>query len=195
MANGPDRLPQVSRELREAETQATHSTELARQSLNRAREDLFELKQTLVRISQIGASFDQLAWQLSSLTLGAAADSLRSGAAGPPVTRLAERLTDMARQCATTVHALEDSVRAAVTNVETLLALADHARRALERLAPALGALADAAAKASARRSMAVSAVVETGPGSGSSAPPDALGDAVSAGWPQLNTRKSDLKN
>lgn len=40
MANVTDRLPQVSRELREAETQATTSTELARQSLNRAREDL-----------------------------------------------------------------------------------------------------------------------------------------------------------
>jgi ABC-type transporter Mla subunit MlaD len=195
MANGPDRLPQVSRELREAETQATHSTELARQSLNRAREDLFELKQTLVRISQIGASFDQLAWQLTTFTLGAASDALRSGAAVPPLTPLVERLTDMARQCAATVHTLEESVRAAVTNVETLLALADHARRALERLAPALGALADAAAKASARRSMPVSAVAETGSDSGPSAASDPLGDIVAAGWPRLQPGKNGLKN
>jgi ABC-type transporter Mla subunit MlaD len=197
MANVSDRLPQVSRELREAEAQATTSTEMARQSLNRAREDLGELKQTLARISEIGASFDRLAWQLSTLTLGTASEALRSGAAGRPLMALVERLTAMARQCAATVHSLEESVRAAVANVETLLTLADHARRALERLAPALGALADAAAKASTRRPVPVTVVVETAP------PPvpatttadDGLAEIVADGWPTLNARGSGFKN
>jgi ABC-type transporter Mla subunit MlaD len=194
MANVSDRLPQVSRELREAEAQATNSTELARQSLNRAREDLAELRQTLARISAIGASFDRLAWQLSTLTLGTASEALRTDAAGRPLMSLVERLTAMARQCAATVHNLEESVRAAVANVESLLALADHARRALERLAPALGALADAAAKASARRTAPVAVVIEAPPAR-SNAAEDSLAEIVADGWPSLATRGSGFKN
>jgi ABC-type transporter Mla subunit MlaD len=193
MANVSDRLPQVSRELREAEAQATNSTELARQSLNRAREDLGELRQALTRISAIGASFDRLAWQLSTLTLGSASEPLRADPTGRPAASLVERLTAMARQCASTVHTLEDSVRNAVANVESLLALADNARRALERLAPALGALADAAAKASARRSTPDTAEVEAAP-----APPsrdNSLAAIVADGWPTLSTRGNGFKN
>jgi ABC-type transporter Mla subunit MlaD len=197
MANVTDRLPQVSRELREAETQATTSTELARQSLNRAREDLAELKKTLARITEIGASFDRLAWQLSTLTLSSASEDLRNGAGGRPLVALVERLTAMARQCSATVHHLEDSVRAAVSNVETLLTLADHARRALERLAPALGALADAAAKASVRRPVPVTVVVDAGPGgtaAASAATEDPLSEIVADGWPTLS-KGSGFKN
>src|SRR5882757_7549219 len=108
MGNVSDRLPQVSRELREAEAQATSSTELARQSLNRAREDLSELRQTLARITAIGTAFDRLAWQLSTLTLGSASEPLRTDPSGGPAISLVERLTAMARQCAATVQALED---------------------------------------------------------------------------------------
>jgi ABC-type transporter Mla subunit MlaD len=195
MANVTDRLPQVSRELREAETQATTSTELARQSLNRAREDLAELKKTLARITEIGASFDRLAWQLSTLTLGSASDALHSGASSRPLVALVERLTAMARQCSATVHHLEENVRAAVSNVETLLTLADHARRALERLAPALGALADAAAKASVRKPVPVTVVVEAAPGtSAATAHEDALAEIVADGWPALS-KGSGFKN
>jgi methyl-accepting chemotaxis protein len=192
MANVTDRLPQVSRELREAEAQATNSTELARQSLNRAREDLSELRKTLGRISEIGASFDRLAWQLSTLTLGTTSEALRTGAAGRPLMSLVERLTAMARQCAATVHSLEESVRDAVANVESLLTLADHARRALERLAPALGALADAAAKASARKSVTV--VIETAPAPAAAPAEDSLAEIVADGWPSL-ARGSGFKN
>jgi methyl-accepting chemotaxis protein len=195
MANVTDRLPQVSRELREAETQATTSTELARQSLNRAREDLGELRQTLARISEIGASVDRLAWQLSTLTLGTASEALRAGAGGRPLMALVERLTAMARQCAATVHNLEESVRQAVANVESLLALADHARRALERLAPALGALADAAAKASAKRSVPVTVVIETAPAPTPPPVEDSLAEIVADGWPTLQRRGSGFKN
>ena len=196
MANVTDRLPQVSRELREAETQATTSTELARQSLNRAREDLAELKKTLARISEIGASFDRLAWQLSTLTLGSASETLRDGAGGGrPLVALVERLTAMARQCSATVHNLEEHVRAAVSNVETLLTLADHARRALERLAPALGALADAAAKASVRRPVPVTVVIEAAPGAAAAAvAEDPLSEIVADGWPALS-KGSGFKN
>jgi ABC-type transporter Mla subunit MlaD len=197
MANVTDRLPQVSRELREAETQATTSTELARQSLNRAREDLAELKKTLARITEIGASFDRLAWQLSTLTLSSASEDLRNGAGGRPLVALVERLTAMARQCSATVHHLEDSVRAAVSNVETLLTLADHARRALERLAPALGALADAAAKASVRRPVPVTVVVDAvagGTAAASAATEDPLSEIVADGWPTLS-KGSGFKN
>jgi ABC-type transporter Mla subunit MlaD len=198
MANVTDRLPQVSRELREAETQATTSTELARQSLNRAREDLNELRQTLARISEIGASFDRLAWQLSTLTLGTASEALRSGTGNRPLMALVERLTAMARQCAATVHSLEESVRQAVANVESLLALADHARRALERLAPALGALADAAAKASTRRPVPVTVVVEAAPSpapAAASSADESLAEIVADGWPSLQRRGSGFKN
>jgi len=70
-----------------------------------------------------------------------------------------------------------------MSNVESLLALADHARRALERLAPALGALADAAAKASVRKEVTV--VIETAPPPAASAE-DSLAEIVADGWPSL---------
>jgi ABC-type transporter Mla subunit MlaD len=161
--------------------------------LTRAREDLGELRLTLTRITAIGASFDRLAWQLSTLTLGSASEPLRADPGGQPAVSLVERLTAMARQCAATVHALEDSVRSAVGNVESLLALADHARHALERLAPALGALADAAAKASARRSSPETAELEAAPASNPRE--DSLAAIVADGWPALTTRGSGFKN
>src|SRR5205814_6559417 len=100
----------------------------------------------------------------------------------------------MARQCAGLVRDLEASLEAAVTNVDSLIGLADEARQAVERLIPALGALAEASARASAPTPVAV--LVQPLPTvDGASEREDGLAEIVADGWPAPRDDRAKLKN
>jgi ABC-type transporter Mla subunit MlaD len=184
MSNAP--VP-TAEELRAAEARAADTAESAQQNLNRARAHVLQLREALARISEIGASFDRLAWQLSTVALGTAAEVQQDEPASRSLLTVIKRLAGMARECASTVRALEANLGEAVSSVETLIGLAEQARRALERLLPSVGALADAASKASARRSIPVTVVIDARPEAGDQPPKDAadqLAKLIADGWP-----------
>jgi hypothetical protein len=174
--------------VREAEGTATDSAELANQNLARARAGLVSLRASLARIGELGAAFETLSWRLSTLSIGTATGALRGGPGARPMMDLVGRLAEMSRQCAATVRELESGVQSAVAGVDSLIGLADEARRSLEKLVPALDALARAATDAAASRPASMTLVMQAVP---PPLPPAAIAEEkdpvaklIAAGWP-----------
>jgi uncharacterized coiled-coil protein SlyX len=188
MSTPSDTLPKTPIDLRDAEGRAIDSAELARQDLNRARVDLLELKRTVARIAELGTTFARLAFRLTNLSLATTNQGMRLDPTSRALQTLVGRLEDMAHHCADTAQELDASVAAAVTSVDLLIELADQARRALEKLAPALDALASATSRASAPPSEPVALIVQQPTTTTTADAPtrtDRLADIIESGWPK----------
>jgi ABC-type transporter Mla subunit MlaD len=124
--------------LRQLMMDASTANQTARQQLERAGQDLWELNQVLDRLGRVSASLQPIAQRLSEMTLDTARRVWGAGSAGEPFLALVAQLSELAGHTGLAVGDLDNYLRRATQMLQAAVSDAKKSSAELERILPAL---------------------------------------------------------